>query len=67
MNKNTQHSLYVVYNSRPIVIFGGYGDAIIPSGFRLAPYPLASDEVKFVGNYLECSFIYNALLDYNPN
>ena len=67
MNKNTLHPVYVVYNPNAIVDYYDTGYFIIPSGLRLAPYPLASDEVKFVGNYMECDFIFRALSNYNPN
>ena len=67
MNKNTSNPVYVVYNPKPILLLDGYVGTVIPSGLRLVPYPLASDKIKFVGNYLECAFIYNALLDYNQN
>jgi hypothetical protein len=67
MNTNIPNTVYVVYNSKPIVDFMGTGMFVTPSGFRIVPYPLASDEIKFVGTYLESNFILNALLDYNPN
>jgi len=67
MNKNTSNPVYVVYNPRTTLLSNDYGYTVIPSGLRLVPYPLATDKIKFVGNYLECTLIYNALLYYNPN
>jgi hypothetical protein len=67
MNKNIDNPVYVVYNPKPIVDFLGTGMFVTPSGLRLAAYPLASDEVKFIGSYFESNFIMTALLDYNPN
>jgi|WetSurSiteA1Bulk_404760.scaffolds.fasta_scaffold17503_3 hypothetical protein len=67
MNTNIPNTVYVVYNPKPIVDFMDTGMFVTPSGFRLAPYPLSSDEIKFVGTYLECNIILNALLHYNPN
>lgn len=69
MNKNTNipNVVYVVYNPKALVDFMSTGIFVIPSGLRLAPHPLATDDIKFSGTYLECNFILQALEDYNPN
>lgn len=63
------NAVYVVFTPNPV--FEGIAGTMLvqytPSGYHLAPYPMANDEIKFTGSYLECDFILHALLDYNPN
>lgn len=63
------NDIYVVFSPYPVIenIPGTPFMQFVPSGYHLAPYPLASDEIKFTGSFLECNFILKALLNFNPN
>jgi hypothetical protein len=63
-----KNKIYVVYSPHPIVGFTDDTHAfVIPSGYHLAPYPMANDEIKFTGTYLECDLILAALMSYEPD
>jgi len=64
-----ENKIYVVYTPKPIAQYMDElsGVFIIPSGLHLAPYPMANDEIKFTGTFLECNIILSALLHYNLN
>jgi len=68
MNKKlTSHPFYVVYNPELIVEIVDDITFYILVGLRVSPYPLASDEIKFIGSYLESHLIVSALSHYCPN
>lgn len=61
---------YVVFVRRPVAEFipGTPFIKVTSSGYHLVPYPLSTDKIIFSStSQLECEFILQALLDYNPN